>query len=888
MIHTLSIAKTKLPIGLCLLILALSISGCKKPIDCSGEDVVFERYTLGEWLIDVDSGTGSWQLRHQTDAAPLASSTVCNGTTLQSPVSTATGKPLVINFTGSFRNLPKAMDKLNWRTINAEQPDIIYDQDSLNITWALTDKTSAGITFKLHDKGNLWLGVVNGNDASSAAEIRLDCSHDEAFYGLGAQSTGMNLRGRRYPLWTQEQGVGKVDNDLTWPLTNRREATYAPMGVWHSSVGYSAVIGHDSYSDIDLCSTDAGFKLRSYQLPPSFVFVKGNSVKERLTEVTAYVGRLQETPPDWVFAPWNDAAAGPAWLAETAKRLREHDIPSSVLWAEDWAGGEDTPLILKLTFNWEWDPNRYPNLPNTIDELHQKGFAFLAYYNPFVSKKGDNWTYGDQNGLFIKNSQGETKTFIDYFMSPSTLLDLTNPSTLSWLKESQLRAVEETGIDGWMADFAEWLPTNAYLHSGENAWVAHNRYPLMWQAANRDALAQARPDNNWTFFVRSGWASIHGGSPGITPLLWAGDQNTNWTEGDGLPSVIPIGIHAGLAGVPLFGSDIGGYMSLPPVVPHTTKELFFRWASLGAFTPLMRTHHGNTNCGNWMFSSDEETIAHYRRYSKIHSLMLPFFKGLTKEAQQFGWPVMRHPYLADEQNESLWRTNESLYFLGDNVLVAPIVKRGSEQRELNLPAGEWWPLLGNQGFNNEANSALSINATPSEIPVFVKAGTMIPLLGEVVDSFYGIDAQYGTDLRAVEGRYRLALYPDLNGNLNPLHLNNTTVSGEGWSIPSVNVDWSQARWNGTALPACTDQSTDHCFFSTGVFLRNVVDGRLTINSAELTFHRAQAQDSLETGEDAEPQEWKVQIARDAWGELADTTPYTPSRTRIDNCEAFSQ
>jgi hypothetical protein len=51
------------------------------------------------------------------------------------------------------------------------------------------------------------------------------------------------------------------------------------------------------------------------------VLVKGETIKQRLTAVTDHVGRMQQQPPDWVFAPWNDAAAGDTWLKEAAKQV---------------------------------------------------------------------------------------------------------------------------------------------------------------------------------------------------------------------------------------------------------------------------------------------------------------------------------------------------------------------------------------------------------------------------------------------------------------------------------------------------------------------------------------------------------------------------------------
>jgi alpha-glucosidase len=121
-------------------------------------------------------------------------------------------------------------------------------------------------------------------------------------------------------------------------------------------------------------------------------------------------------------------------------------------------------------------------------------------------------------------------------------------------------------------------------------------------------------------------------------VLWAGDQNTDWSLDDGYPSVVPISVHVAAAGVSMFGSDIAGYTSV--TVPNTTKELFYRWTTMGAFHPVMRTHHGSDKCGNWSFDRDTETTAHFRRYASIHTrLFLPPRRAADRPG---GWGT-HHP-----------------------------------------------------------------------------------------------------------------------------------------------------------------------------------------------------------------------------------------------------
>ena len=61
-----------------------------------------------------------------------------------------------------------------------------------------------------------------------------------------------------------------------------------------------------------------------------------------------------------------------------------------------------------------------------------------------------------------------------------------------------------------------------------------------------------------------------------------------------------------------FGSDIGGYRSGSSSENGRTKELFIRWAQLGAFSPLME-NGGNKEHRPWMFDTTNETLGIYAK-----------------------------------------------------------------------------------------------------------------------------------------------------------------------------------------------------------------------------------------------------------------------------------
>ncbi len=690
--------------------------------------------------------------------------------------------------------------------------------------------------------------VADEADAYVGGELSLECD-GAAYFGLGSQVTGMDLGGRTYPLWTQEQGNGKPESGSPFPLKNIPEAAYAPMGIWHASTGWTGLVTHDGYSEIDLCETDA-VRLRSYQAFPGMVILSGTP-RERLTKATEFTGRNQGVP-DWVFGFWVNAVGGPARVDEVAQTVRDRGILASAIWTEDWIGGTSTDFGYRLSYAWEWDQEMYPNLPEQVDSLHERGFAFLAYFNPFVPQTTRMYQEGVDGGYLIKDDAGEVIVFSDPAFRQASLVDLTNPEALEWSQGYQRRAIQEIGADGWMVDFAEWLPTNTRLDNGLSGWDFHNLYPVAWQTANREMLEAelGETEAQWTYFARSGWASANGGTPGVAPTLWAGDQDTSWDYEDGFPTIFPIGAHLGMSGVAVYGSDIAGYSALSS--PPTTKELFFRWMAAGAFHPLMRTHHGGAECENWSFDRDEETLLHTARYSRIHGRLLPYFRQLMEDAREFGWPIVRHPYLVEGDSPALWETEEYQYFLGDNILVAPVMTEAAVGRDVVLP-GLWWPLFGESPV---AAAEVRADAAVGEIPVFVRPGVALELMPEV-DSFYpAVDAEV-RDLSSVNSRI-VALYPDENGS---------AASDSDLEITVQGLE----NWDPASLPECSSELP--CV--EGSVVRVVAEtGESQVAGISLSVVAIpEGVTVLELG-----------LAGDAWGALRTPSAYSPNPDAPTWCE----
>jgi alpha-glucosidase (family GH31 glycosyl hydrolase) len=214
-----------------------------------------------------------------------------------------------------------------------------------------------------------------------------------------------------------------------------------------------------------------------------------------------------------------------------------------------------------------------------------------------------------------------------------------------------------------------------------------------------------------------------------------------------LPTVVPLMLGLSVTGFPVVTHDIGGYIS--STNPPTTKDLFFRWTTLGALTPVMRTHHGRDAAANWRWDSDGETRAHFVRWSQFHQARVPHWKGLALDAAETGAPILRPLAFADPGDVRLTGVKDE-YLIGDDYLVAPVLTASTARRAVILPRGVWYPIA-TPLMPVEGPAEIEVEAPLTAIPVFARGGAIIPLIDAELPTLNGTDAQRVLDgARVVE------------------------------------------------------------------------------------------------------------------------------------------
>ncbi len=585
-------------------------------------------------------------------------------------------------------------------------------------------KAFAHLAFSTPEPGHLVVSVTAPGPAFTdlSRSRRLSwgfaCDADDHFAGFGAQSWDADHRGQTLSTFVSEGGIGKSTTDDysgLWELVGQRHSSQAPIPEYLSRRGYLLVAKTDRSAKFALCSekeTTARFEV---DLPVEIHVFDGPKPAEAIARATQTFGRPR-MPPLAVFAPWMDAVFGSDNVRRVAKKVRDNQIPMGVMWTEDWRGGEWSGDNYALKEEWEVDRTLYPDFEKVASDLHASGFDFLVYFNPFVYQESKAWAETQPNGWLVKDASGADDVFQGAKFTNTGLVDLDDADARAWAI-GKMRGAIALGADGWMLDYGEWLPTDAVTSSGP-AYDEHNRYPVLWQTVGREAIDGVNDGIERFYFARSGWL----GTPALADVFWAGDQRTTMDPDDGMPTVIPMGIGLGVAGISTYTSDIGGYQS--GTNPGSTQEVYWRWTELGAWSPVMRTHHGSKPNLNWSWEKDAETLAHFKRYATLHMALVPTLAGLARVASDTGLPIWRGMALAFPDDAAVWPITDQV-MMGDGILIAPVEVPGVTSRNVYLPKGRWFPWNG--GAPQSGPQTLTVDAPLGEIPVFARAGTVVPM-----------------------------------------------------------------------------------------------------------------------------------------------------------------
>ena len=609
-------------------------------------------------------------------ALRLAGRTILHHAPDYPAISVASGAPQVAMVRGNFRLSDDAV---------AAMPLCEAEVDGQGRVVLASADGSARVAMTLApDASRLMLAALGGHDRMT---LDFALAQDDVLWGGGEQMSYLALNGRNFPIWTSEPGVGREPGT---PLTDQASAdgSFAGGDYWTTnypeptvlcSGGWALSLANTEYVELD-AREPGRLRVQVWSGEVQIDLFEGTPA-ELTRQLAARFGPRQSLP-DWAIGgAIVGLKQGEASFARLEK-LIEAGAAISGLWCEDWVGIRETSFGRRLFWDWQWNAERYPDLPARIAALKARGIRFLGYVNPYLAVDGPLFPEAAAKGYFALRLDADSPYLVDFGEFDAGVVDFTNPEAAAWFAEEVIgQRMLDFGLDGRMADFGEYLPTDLRLHDGD-PMQEHNRWPVRWAEVNARAVASRGKTGEVLWFMRAG----HTGVQAHCPLLWAGDQSVDFSRHDGIGTVITAALSSGLVGNAFSHSDVGGYTSLFGNV--RTEELMLRWYELGAFSPVFRTHEGNRPDENLQIDSTPALIEGFVRWSLIHAALTPYTAFLVIDARKTGLPAQRALFLHYPDDRETF-TIQDQYLYGEDLLVAPVIEAGATTRRVYLPDGKW-------------------------------------------------------------------------------------------------------------------------------------------------------------------------------------------------------
>jgi oligosaccharide 4-alpha-D-glucosyltransferase len=244
----------------------------------------------------------------------------------------------------------------------------------------------------------------------------------------------------------------------------------------------------------------------------------------------------------------------------------------------------------------------------------------------------------------------------------------------------------------------------------------HNAFGHVWAKLVFENQVRRFPDMRPLIMMRSGFA----GSQRYGMVPWTGDVDRSW---GGLKPQVELSLQMGLLGLAYTHSDLGGFAGGETF----DKEMYIRWLQYGVFQPVYRPHAQEHIAPEPVFH-DRQTRRIVGDYIRLRYRMLPYVYTLAWENTMTGMPLMRPLFFENEDDPSLIDEKDA-YLWGDAFLVAPVTDPGVDSVNVDLPPGAWFDFW--DGARYEGGRTASVGVTLETIPVLVRAGSFVPMIGEI-------------------------------------------------------------------------------------------------------------------------------------------------------------
>lgn len=635
-----------------------------------------------------------------------------------SPSSTISERPLKI-VTAEWKTPQLAISE-SGDTITLKTNRIIVkvSKSTANITY--TD-LSGNIILSEYTKSATAATVEGVNTFTLLGEFNSPA--DEGLYGLGQHQAGkMNYKGQNEVL-DQDYGM---------------KSTAVPVLV--STKGYG--IFWDSYAKINFKGTIANNTRYSLSSECGevldYYFFYGPEIDQVISRYRTATGKVPLFPK-WAYGliQSKDRYTSQKEYLAVKDGYRNNKIPLDCI-VQDWHYWDGAGKQGCYCFH----PS-YGDVKSTITQMHDANLhTMISIWSemeegspPFASFNSKGWLWpSDGTTHFIDSYNTEAREEFwnlirDAFFDP-----------------------EKMGWDAWWFDNDEPFPypdgfNRRTLTTAMGKGVLfYNSYTFPMTEMAYKNWRKEIPGKRFVILHRANFA----GQQAHSAMQWSNDIDCNFPT---LKNSVPAGLNSVLTGIPYWCTDIGGYWGVnADFTTPTNRELFTRWFQYGAFLPVFRIH-GNmmSGQGKELYSNtwDATTKANLLLIDKLHYRLMPYIYSLAWMTTNDDYTPMRH-LIFDFRTDPQVKNIGDQFMYGPAFMVSPVTSQGETSRSVYFPSGMWYDFWTGKLINGGVTN--SVSAPLSQIPLHIRAGSIIPM---------GPEIQYATE-RA--DTIELRIYPGKDGS----------------------------------------------------------------------------------------------------------------------------
>ncbi len=449
-----------------------------------------------------------------------------------------------------------------------------------------------------------------------------------------------------------------------------------------------------------------------------YFFGYGDDYQGELEDYSTVTGAVPLIPR-WVLGNWWSRYW--AYTQDELKALmtefREHEVPLSVCIVDmDWHLTETGNASSGWT-GYTWNRELFPDPEGFINWLHAQGLKTALNLHPASGVYPHEEVYPIIAEALEVDPDSEAPV-------PFAIAD---PKFARAYFELLHHPLEAQGIDFWWVDWQQGSRSD--LKGLDPLWWLNH---LHFHDLGRDGVT--RP------FIFSRWGGLGNHR---YPIGFSGDSVVSW---DSLAFQPYFTSTAANVGYGWWSHDIGGHMG-----GVEDPELYTRWVQFGVFSPIMRLHSTKNPYHErrpWGYNTEVLQIT--RDMLQLRHALIPYIYTMAWRNTQEHRPLVQPMYHEHPEEDAAYYCPQQYYF-GSELIVAPFTAPRDSDTRLSrqvvwLPEGDWF--LGNgfatslpSGETEKGNSKNvtgrwshytggrwhTLYGTLDEIPVFAKAGAIVPL-----------------------------------------------------------------------------------------------------------------------------------------------------------------